>query len=142
MKVSLLERYAMLPEWISEKFFAFIYWLRSLSSFSGWSLPSFGGFKMPYTWILMIALAVVPAGVVWFKGKVRHAAEIEKVRAHEQQACTAKLHDLEAKINRDADGKIKRAREAAAKINDPKTDQELIEICKRSASCRSRGELK
>lgn len=145
MKVSLLEEYGVA---VSEFFWSIVWrivvgWNRFWGMFSARSINGLiGGFKMPSiaTLVLWLAMIAVPAGLTYINLKIEHAAEVERVKADRDSHWRQEIAKIQETLNSDVDRKVADAREAEAAVKDPITDQELIEICKRSASCRSRGE--
>ena len=91
------------------------------------------------TLVLWLAMIAVPAGLTYVNLKIEHAAEVERVKADRDSHWRQEISKIQETLNSDVDRKVAAAREAEAAVEDPVTDQELIEICKRSASCRSRG---
>jgi len=147
MKVSFLEKYGVA---VSEFFWSIVWrivvgWNRFWGMFSARSINGLiVGFKMPSiaTLILWLAMIAVPAGLTYVNLKIEHAAEVERVKADRDLHWRQEIAKIEGELAADSDRKLAEAKEAEAEIQDPTTDQELIEICKRSASCRSRGESK
>lgn len=100
----------------------------------------FGGLALPsgLTLVAGLALAIIPAAATWHFMSV----ELATLKLEERRACDLKIQSIKDALLIDQKKKIAAAKEAAADVRDPKTDAELREICKRSASCRSRGDIK
>lgn len=145
MKVSALEKYGVA---VTEFFWSIVWrivvgWNRFWGMFSARSINGLiGGFKMPSiaTLVLWLAMIAVPAGITYVNLKIDHAAEIERVKADRDEHWRQEIAKIQDALNSDANNKLEVAKKAEAEVVDPTTDEELIEICKRSASCRSRGE--
>lgn len=86
-----------------------------------------------------LALAIVPAGIVWAKLSLSHAEEIGRVRGDERAACEVRIAEIAATINADAERKIAAAREAADAVRDATTDKEIEEACATDKDCREHG---
>tara|TARA_S200002703_G_scaffold31933_1_gene27913 strand:- start:438 stop:881 length:444 start_codon:yes stop_codon:yes gene_type:complete len=146
MKVSWLEKYGVA---VSEFVWSVIWrivvgWQRFWGMLSARSINGLiGGFKMPSiaTLVLWLSMIAVPAGLTYINLKIEHAAEVERVKADRDDHWRQEIAKIQDALNSDADKKLEVAKKAEAEVVDPTTDQELIEICKLSASCRSKGEL-
>jgi hypothetical protein len=76
-------------------------------------------------------------GIAWDKHLVERA---RGALVSEQAACDTKLVAVQTTLQRDAAEKLRQAREAVATAPQPQTPAEILDLCMRSASCRSSRE--
>lgn len=100
---------------------------------------------MPVTWMIIAAL-VAGNGVIYGYMVVRNKIEVGYAVSAERNAGVATCNVRVAEIARQHNDKVaastEEARRAADAVPDPPaTDAELSALCKKSASCRSRGSL-
>jgi len=94
-------------------------------------VTSFGSLKV---W-LYVAAALAPFFTYgWATVKTRY-----EVRSQERAACTARIAEVEKKINEAAAKQVEEARRAAEEVAPtPATPGELIRLCQQSRECRDR----
>lgn len=95
--------------------------------------------------IALLAIALVAPFLSYGAARIRASFEVAAAVKAEKAAgnarCVAKISELEATHNSQVDAAASDAVEAGEAIETPDDDAEIIAICKRSASCRSRGTL-
>lgn len=99
---------------------------------------------MSPTMILMLVLAA-SGPVTYGYMKVREAIVVNAAVKAERNAgviaCNSRVAQIEAANKKAVAKAVEEAGRAEALINDTPEGRELVELCKRSASCRSRGSL-
>lgn len=82
-------------------------------------------------------LGGVWAGIDWDKHLV---AQARLAVVSEQAACDTKLVAIQTELQKAANEKLRQARDAVATAPQPQTPAEILDLCMRSASCRSARE--
>lgn len=100
---------------------------------------------MPVTWMIIIALVVGYVPGYAFMA-VREKIAIGYATSNERNAgiatCNVRVNEIQTEHNRKVSQSTEEARRAAERVPDPpESDAELSALCKKSASCRSRGSL-
>lgn len=95
--------------------------------------------------LIILAIVIGAPFATYFSMKIREnivvAAAVDGERKAGAVKCKADIAAMEAKHNAQVDEAVRDAESAGDAVSDPVDDRELIAICKRSASCRSRGVL-
>jgi hypothetical protein len=104
--------------------------------------------------LVLIAAPFVTYGGMWLKEQrtiAAHVRVLDAERENAQKAATAAYqqgHRVGVESVRSAEaGEVERTREVIREVErlvevPPATPAEVLELCRRSASCRERGELK
>ena len=94
-------------------------------------ITSFSSLKI---W-LYVAAAIAPFVTYgWATVKTRY-----EVRTQERAACTARIAEVEKRINEAAQKQVEEARRAAEEVAPtPATPAELVRLCQQSRDCRDR----
>ena len=96
----------------------------------------------PQLYLILALVAAIPATYGYMK--VREVVVVHQARADERnkgvEACNIRVGKIEQENRRSTAKAVDEAERAAGTVTDA-DDKELAEICKRSASCRSRGTL-
>lgn len=91
------------------------------------------------------AVILLAPFLVYGAMSVRESFVVNAAVAGERKAgiarCKGDILAMEAQHNSQVDAAASEARDAGEAVETPDTDQEIIALCKRSASCRSRGTL-
>lgn len=97
----------------------------------------------PTVWLVLILALSGPATYGYMKVReiivVKSAVTAERNKGVE--ACNVRVGKIESENRRSTAQAAEEAERAAGMIPDTPEGKELVEICKRSASCRSRGTL-
>ncbi len=93
----------------------------------------------------MVVGVTVSGAVVGMAMKVREKIVVDGAVGVERAAgivtCNNRVSRIERRHNEVVEEAARRAVEATSGVNDPNSQHELVELCKASASCRSRGSL-
>ncbi|MGD9724529.1 MAG: hypothetical protein AB7U76_25090 [Pirellulales bacterium] len=95
--------------------------------------------------LIILAAAILAPFATYAGMRVREhivvGAAVEGERKAGLARCKADILALEAKHNAQVDEAAREAESAADTVDEAKTDAEIADLCKRSASCRDRGKL-
>ena len=95
--------------------------------------------------LILLGSAIAAPFITYGGMKIREIIVVNSAVAAERKAglsrCKADILAMQAQHNAQVDEAARNARDAGDAIETPDTDEEIIALCKRSASCRSRGTL-